>query len=237
MLEPAEGSGSSIALAPMGSDALSLADAENEDTTAGSTAGKKKDDTVVTSVGISVFDDEEGEAADPKAKTALVKEDEGVSLEGVGSGSGLLDLTRERDDTSLGAELLDEIYPGDEEQAPVVEMGDATRAGLEQAIPEPREAEEIFEPAAPAARAGRGVVVTRVEYALDPISTGMSGLMLVGVLVMLIAGLAVASMTRGVVPRLLTGMYESLWIYLVGAFVVAGIAFAVGIFLGKRTAT
>ena len=35
-----------------------------------------------------------------------------LSLESVGSGSGLLDLTRESDDTSLGAELLDEIYPG-----------------------------------------------------------------------------------------------------------------------------
>ena len=28
---------------------------------------------------------------------------------------GLLDLTREADDTSLGAELLDEIYPGDDD--------------------------------------------------------------------------------------------------------------------------
>jgi hypothetical protein len=35
-----------------------------------------------------------------------------VNLEGTGSGSGLLDLTRESDDTSLGAELLDEITPG-----------------------------------------------------------------------------------------------------------------------------
>ena len=35
-----------------------------------------------------------------------------INLEGVGSGSGLLDLTRESDDTSLGAELLDEIGPG-----------------------------------------------------------------------------------------------------------------------------
>ena len=37
---------------------------------------------------------------------------EQLALESVGSGSGLLDLTRESDDTSLGAELLDEIYPG-----------------------------------------------------------------------------------------------------------------------------
>lgn len=34
-----------------------------------------------------------------------------LTLDSVGSGSGLLDLTREADDTSLGAELLDEIYP------------------------------------------------------------------------------------------------------------------------------
>jgi len=38
-------------------------------------------------------------------------EDEALVLEQVGSGSGLLDLTRESDDTSLGTELLDEIYP------------------------------------------------------------------------------------------------------------------------------
>ena len=35
--------------------------------------------------------------------------DEQMSMEGVGSGSGLLDLTRESDDTSLGAEVLDHI--------------------------------------------------------------------------------------------------------------------------------
>lgn len=37
--------------------------------------------------------------------------DEQLPLEQIGSGSGLLDLTREIDDTSLGPELLDEIYP------------------------------------------------------------------------------------------------------------------------------
>ena len=36
--------------------------------------------------------------------------DENLSLESVGSGSGLLDLTEETDDTSLGADLLDEVF-------------------------------------------------------------------------------------------------------------------------------
>ncbi len=69
--------------------------------------------------GVNVFSaDDSVEHVDPMAQTAI---SQGVSdqlnLDGVGSGSGLLDLTRESDDTSLGAELLDEIAPG------------ATRAG------------------------------------------------------------------------------------------------------------
>jgi hypothetical protein len=62
--------------------------------------------------GINVFGGEEPEFVDPSAQTAIagaVREQ--INLEGVGSGSGLLDLTRESDDTSLGA-VLDEISPG-----------------------------------------------------------------------------------------------------------------------------
>src|SRR6185503_7083073 len=63
--------------------------------------------------GINVFTaDDSVEHADPGAQTAITPSQDAVNLEGVGSGSGLLDLTRESDDTSLGAELLDEITPG-----------------------------------------------------------------------------------------------------------------------------
>jgi hypothetical protein len=61
--------------------------------------------------GINVFGAEDVERVDPSAQTAIsgaIREQ--VNLEGVGSGSGLLDLTRESDDTSLGA-VLDEIAP------------------------------------------------------------------------------------------------------------------------------
>ncbi|HET6251476.1 MAG TPA: helix-turn-helix domain-containing protein [Tepidisphaeraceae bacterium] len=60
--------------------------------------------------GINVFGDTE-EHVDPSAQTAItggIREQ--INLEGVGSGSGLLDLTRESDDTSLGA-VLDGIGP------------------------------------------------------------------------------------------------------------------------------
>jgi PAS domain S-box-containing protein len=60
-----------------------------------------KEDTVITAEGISIFDDEdlEIEAADPMAKTQIAPSlDDQVAIEGVGSGSGLLDLTRESDE-------------------------------------------------------------------------------------------------------------------------------------------
>ncbi len=70
-----------------------------------------KEDTVITAEGISIFDDEdlEIESADPMAKTRIAPSiDDQIALDGVGSGSGLLDLTRESDDTSLG-EVIDHI--------------------------------------------------------------------------------------------------------------------------------
>jgi hypothetical protein len=62
--------------------------------------------------GINVFGEDSVEHADPLAQTAISPSQDQINLDSVGSGSGLLDLTRESDDTSLGAELLDEISPG-----------------------------------------------------------------------------------------------------------------------------
>ena len=107
--DSAEGSSLGIPLADAGpdaTDAISLAD---------SMAGDTEPNDPREGTGISVFDAGEVEPADPMAQTQVTQpqiDDEELALESVGSGSGLLDLTRESDDTSLGAELLDEIYPG-----------------------------------------------------------------------------------------------------------------------------
>ena len=67
--------------------------------------------------GVSVFDADEVGGVDASADT-LVTGDGGigdVSLESFGSGSGLMDLTRDSDDTGMATEgLLDELYSGDE---------------------------------------------------------------------------------------------------------------------------
>ena len=62
--------------------------------------------------GVDVFQNEEVDRVDPGAATAVsTGVSDQMNVESVGSGSGLLDLTKESDDTSLGAELLDEIAP------------------------------------------------------------------------------------------------------------------------------
>lgn len=111
---------------------ISLADSAIED------AIDLKDETAAAlsvenaneATGISVFDAGEIDAADPLAQTQVTGpmiDDEELALESVGSGSGLLDLTRESDDTSLGAELLDEIYPGGD-------TGTGTGISMESAV-------------------------------------------------------------------------------------------------------
>ena len=83
---------------------------------AGSGSGIEIDEGAKERSGISIFDTESTEEGDPSAVTRITPTGgtEPLSLESVGSGSGLLDLTREGDDTSLGADLLEDVYKNEE---------------------------------------------------------------------------------------------------------------------------
>lgn len=71
--------------------------------------------------GVNVFDVDEIGDVDASADTIMSGGGaalDAASLESFGSGSGLMDLTRESDETSLGAEgLLDELYSADDAAA------------------------------------------------------------------------------------------------------------------------
>jgi len=66
--------------------------------------------------GISIFDADDLDSDDAAAQTQITDdfgaEPEFMTMDSESSGSGLLDLTREADDTSLGADLLDDVYSG-----------------------------------------------------------------------------------------------------------------------------
>lgn len=240
VLEPIDDS--SIELAPMGSDVVTLEAADAEETATGVRLEKKqKEKSAVASVGLNVFDDDElDEHVDPLAQTA-VSDVAGLGIEGTGSGSGILDLTRESDDTSLGAELLDEIYTGEEESGGTVEMGDATRAGLDEALPAAGSPEAGAEPAlaatavTPATRATRSPVShVVVEYAPDAVSTALTAMMVAGIVVMLLGGLGAASLVTGAVPGLLKTLYANLLIFTAGSLVACAIAGGIAYLIAKK---
>ncbi len=148
---------SDIQLSPVESSGthapLSLADTEE---TSAVDAGGSKDGTVPTSEGISIFDDEELELqdADPMAKTQIAPSlDEGMGLEGLSSGgSGLLDLTREGDDTSLGAEVLGSIDMESGESPAVEDVAEQIGQEVETtaaATPEAPTVVRVYDPGAP----------------------------------------------------------------------------------------
>lgn len=249
VLESAEDSG--ILLAPSGSDVLSLEELEPDDEAGATQAVESSKDesgegSVITSVGMSVFDDDDlDESVDPLAGTA-VSDVGGLGLEGIGSGSGILDLTQESDDTSLGADLFEDVAGTEEGEEVPVEMGDDTRAGLvggdaDEAILETEE--EKFEPVAEEpeattvteAAAAAPMVVTTVEYGPDAFSKALTALMVVAVGVMLFGGLAIAALVKGISPGLIRAVYENLAMYTGGAVVVGIAVFAVSFLLAKRS--
>ena len=175
-----------------------------------------KEDTAITSEGISIFDEEDldVETADPMAKTQIAPglEDQ-VSLDGVGSGSGLLDLTRESDDTSLGAELLDGINMGGESPGEPGEIADVGTTSF------PTPAEEVDAPV--------------IVEALDRNIGAFQGLALAGgVLALLIGGIMLAGIV-GLVPDYLKWFHANTAGVTAGLVVLTGVATAVGWYLGK----
>jgi hypothetical protein len=243
-LDSLDASGIDLAAGSIGGDMVSLEEDDLDASSAGKTASAKKDDTVVSSVGVSVFDEEDlDKDADPMAKTILSGSGSGgIGLEGVGSGSGLLDLTRESDDTSLGAEFLEEIYPAEEgaEGAGTLEMGDDTRAGLEMDISEEEAAEQsdvlpATAAAEPTTRETASAPVAAATVSIDPFAQSASGLFAVALAAMCLAGLAIAAMIRDTWPSILDFVYAKLWMFGAGAVLVAGVVMVVSVFLGKRS--
>lgn len=218
-LKPSD-SGSALS----GSDVLNLEEIDRE---APSEGGPRKDDTVITNVGISVFDDDDLEiAADPMAKTVAAGGVQHLGLDGSGAGSGLLDLTRESDDTSLGADVLSDIESADE----VAETVEAS-----QTVEEVDEASpELPVPATATAVAGPRYVVAGGVLPDDPTAPIFSGLLVAGMLVLAIVGSVTAAMTLDVWPGYLDALYGNLLMFAGGTVAAGGLFALIGWLVGRK---
>jgi excisionase family DNA binding protein len=223
-------SDSGIALAgdSMASDVISLADTGTPSTNA-------KDDTVVTGQGKNVFESGEIKPSDTGAQTRIQSAiDDQLSLEGVGSGSGLLDLTRESDDTSLGAELLDEIYPGGDQKG---DSGIASASGIfEQTTAPDASGPSGLEHMASTSTSSGGGNVTEIVERADPASGAFGGLAFASVLVMIVTAVIAIAFFGGFSPgwvQTITSSTTNILIFGVVLVVVSALFAGIGFFASK----
>lgn len=192
-------------------------------------AGGGKEDTVITSEGISVFDEEDldVDSADPMAKTQIAPSlEDQQNLENVGTGSGLLDLTRESDDTSLGSEVLGQIDMEDTSGSQVVGSSIA---------------EAVGESAQPAEQAPQGYqqVQPMAAAAVAPDSTaGLFSGFLAGcaILAVVLMSVVMAGMMRAL-PGYVEYMKENMMIVMGAAAGLLLIAAIIGYVVRKPSQT
>jgi hypothetical protein len=166
--------------------------------------------------GINILGDDAD--ADPMAQTAVNPAlNDQLNIEGMGSGSGLLDLTRESDNTSLGA-VLDEIPAGGSRAAETV---GATSPGMASGL---------------AAVAPMSRVVSPPTYvqAKDSLAPAMGGASLFAFVFVLLGLLALSGGVLGTKPALLENFKDMTFMVLtaIGLGVVL-LGFIGGLVIGK----
>lgn len=202
--------------------------------------GNRKEDPR-QATGVSVFDADEVEPADPRAQTQVtqspVADQEQLALDSVGSGSGLLDLTRESDDTSLGAELLDEIYPGGGEGSDAKQGDGSPSSGVFDGAVALESGPSGLENLGHTAAMPSEIVAVQVEdEAYDPAGSGLATGALIGAMIALFVGLSIAfSALAGTPTQIVTAMSANTGallmytgILLAAVLVFAGVGFAIG---------
>lgn len=215
-------------------------------------------DTNVGTVGINILSGTEDAyklTEDTKAETQAPDSDEleeiesldaDANLESFGSGSGLLDLSLQADDTSLGA-VLDDILPAGAEgleqvpeQAGLMDEGEDLLAEPE---PMAQPAAEVTAPMGPADMSspavmpgvGQMVAIAPVDPKTNLFGIGMFFIMVV----LIIAGIVMTAAIQGVRPSLVTMLIETevaglgmFWIVF-GAAAVLAILFCLFGFVGS----
>ncbi len=174
--------------------------------------------------GISIFDADEVEEADAAAQTQMTAAPSfgmETTADPAASGSGLLDMTREADDTSLGADLLSDFDMGDGEGSTV---GEGVGAG----------GGALFEDAGTSASQPTAVVYA--EESLSPVASMATMFACLGLfLVMAFAFALIVSITTGagVIMELIGGMSIAI---LAGALAGVVVLLAIiGALVGKMT--
>ncbi len=185
-------------------------------------------DTAITSEGINVLGETESEyplSEDTKAETQAESEEasleeieEDVNLDSFGSGSGLLDLSLQADDTSLGG-ILDDIYTSEEEGEEKAVEGSAADMAAEAD-------QMLAEEPAPQAAVVPGMVQAYAEPAPDTISNAFGIMLFLPLLVVVYTAIVVVAGFKGAIPTIMQNIQGLIW------YIMAGVTVASGLIIG-----
>lgn len=187
--------------------------------------------------GLSAFDTGQDMQGDDDAGATRVGDgmEDDLTLESVGSGSGLLDLTRESDDTSLGAELLEEVYSSDDDNFEIP----ANASGLfEAASPDETETAgaAITDTGAAAARQMGTMPVAMAQETYDGAGSGLGiGASIGGIIALVVLLIIVIVQLSGSTSALAMTISESIWMWTGGLCAVAILAILAGMFVGRAS--
>ena len=206
-------------------------------------------DTALTGEGISVLgetdrdyevtDDTMAETALPTGTTGTTPEvpleqiEEDVNLDSFGSGSGLLDLSLQADDTSLGG-ILDEIYTAEGEgKEPAEAEADSAAAVVAEAEQMISEEELVAPQPTPEVAA---LARPYIEAAPDTQSNTLGMLLFLPLVFVLYTTVVAVAGLRGVMPSILGAIQGFIWYIMGGAAVVAGLVVGAAFLLtGERS--
>jgi hypothetical protein len=172
----------------------------------------------------------ETKAASDKASLEEIEED--VNLDTFGSGSGLLDLSLQADDTSLGG-ILDEIYAPEGEEGKEGEGGAEASAvevaaEAEQLMPDEGLAEPEPSPEAPA------IVQAYAEPAPDVISNAFGIMLFLPLLAIVYTAIVAVAGFNNMMPAILTAIQRLIWYIVIGTVLAAGLIVGVAFMLSGK---
>jgi len=207
-------------------------------------------DTAITSFGTNVLGETSGDydiTDDTMAETSvptgsspevpLEEIEEDVNLDSFGSGSGLLDLSLQADDTSLGG-ILDEIYTAEDESTEPAEVDvDAVpEADMAAAVEDIGGEDDLG--AVPLTAEVPTLARSMVEAPPDAQSNTLGMLLFLPLLIVVYTTVVAVSGLRGVMPSVLSSIQSLIWYIMGGAVALTAVVTIVAFMVaGERETT
>ncbi|MGA2322601.1 MAG: helix-turn-helix domain-containing protein [Sedimentisphaerales bacterium] len=233
------------------------AEAEAEDILlAPDTPGKKDEelqltdaDTQIVEEGIKILGDTDSLAkegseetfkssgetpASPGKEASLEEIEKDVSLDTFGSGSGLLDLSLQADDTSLGG-ILDEIYTpgaGGEGKAPAAAEPAAAAEAAGSAMEIAAEADQMQFPEPQAQAPALAAAITYGEPAPDAMSNALGVMLFIPLAAVIYTAMVAIAGFSNLNPAILKMSQGFIWYIVTGLAVASVLIIAVGTVMG-----